>query len=314
LNTPRKNELTLAELEQIAKSMPKFPWLLLSGGEPFLRDDLAGIVEIFYRFNRITNVTIPTAGIYPDRVAAFIGEAAKLESGIDFNINFSVYGPQPVHEGVTGVAGSYSKTLACIDRVAKLTAALSNFRLAINVPLIASNETTFRDTLREMRSRFPNIRLNPGIARGMPKEERELEVDPQTYRKGVDDLWSNQPPGRVMGRIFSLRNRFMHERIYATKLGNAKYRDCNAGQLSFVVSEYGDVFSCELIDQKLGNLRDCGYDFKKIYNSAARKRFVESIKANRCTCTHECNQTVNSLYDWVLLKDSLLALLRPPVR
>ena len=61
-------EITLEEVEKISKSMPDFFWLLLSGGEAFVREDLAEIVETFYKNNNIKHLTIPTNGTYKKKL------------------------------------------------------------------------------------------------------------------------------------------------------------------------------------------------------------------------------------------------------
>ena len=44
LNQNKEKELSLEEINKISYSMPKFDWLLLSGGEPTLRTDLVYII------------------------------------------------------------------------------------------------------------------------------------------------------------------------------------------------------------------------------------------------------------------------------
>jgi molybdenum cofactor biosynthesis enzyme MoaA len=61
----KKKELSLAEIEKISKSMPKFIWFLASGGEPFLREDLPEICEIFYRNSGVKHFSIPTNSLLP---------------------------------------------------------------------------------------------------------------------------------------------------------------------------------------------------------------------------------------------------------
>ena len=63
LNGDIHSELTLEEFSLFTERSPPFPKLIITGGEPFLRKDLAEIVELFYH-NRSSarQITIPTAG------------------------------------------------------------------------------------------------------------------------------------------------------------------------------------------------------------------------------------------------------------
>ena len=52
-----KDDLTTREIERISETAPPFRKLWLSGGEPFLRDELAEIVAMFVRRNGVRTST-----------------------------------------------------------------------------------------------------------------------------------------------------------------------------------------------------------------------------------------------------------------
>src|SRR3989338_1105886 len=54
------DELSLDEIKKISSTMPEFPVLSISGGEPYLRLDLAEICEVFYNQNKVKEIYIPT--------------------------------------------------------------------------------------------------------------------------------------------------------------------------------------------------------------------------------------------------------------
>jgi len=60
----------------------------------------------------------------------------------------------------------------------------------------------------------------------------------------------------------------------------------------------GDIYPCELlIDRKLGNVRDNGYDFKKIWYGKKADEARRFIRDTKCFCTYECFLTVNILFN-----------------
>jgi hypothetical protein len=60
----------------------------------------------------------------------------------------------------------------------------------------------------------------------------------------------------------------------------------------------GDIYPCELlIDRKLGNVRDSGYDFKKIWYGKKADEARRFIRDTKCFCTYECFLTVNILFN-----------------
>ena len=63
-----ENELTIEEYEKISKKIKTINILGISGGEPFLRDDLSEIVKIFYKNCSPLLVDLPTNGFFTERI------------------------------------------------------------------------------------------------------------------------------------------------------------------------------------------------------------------------------------------------------
>ena len=47
---------------------------------------------------------------------------------------------------------------------------------------------------------------------------------------------------------------------------------CRCGQKLAVIYDNGDVFPCELLEAKIGNLRDCNYDLQALLASPKAKK------------------------------------------
>ena len=70
------------------------------------------------------------------------------------------------------------------------------------------------------------------------------------------------------------------------------------GYLGGAMFANGDVYPCELlIDRKIGNVRDAGYDFKKIWFSDEADASRRFIRETKCFCTYECFLTINILFN-----------------
>src|SRR5215510_880983 len=63
-----RDDLTFEEIERVAETAPPFRKLWLSGGEPFLREELAEIVALFALRNQVRNVNLPTNGLLPEKL------------------------------------------------------------------------------------------------------------------------------------------------------------------------------------------------------------------------------------------------------
>jgi MoaA/NifB/PqqE/SkfB family radical SAM enzyme len=72
---------------------------------------------------------------------------------------------------------------------------------------------------------------------------------------------------------------------------------CYAANLMGVIKSNGDVFACELRDDKLGNVRDFDHDFRKLWLSDRARAISRDIIDNKCYCTHECFMSTNILFN-----------------
>jgi Iron-sulfur cluster-binding domain len=59
---------------------------------------------------------------------------------------------------------------------------------------------------------------------------------------------------------------------------------CMAGVASAQIAPNGDVWSCCVRAESMGNLREHGYDFGAVWRSAAAQEMRRSIKAGECFC------------------------------
>jgi radical SAM protein with 4Fe4S-binding SPASM domain len=81
---------------------------------------------------------------------------------------------------------------------------------------------------------------------------------------------------------------------------------CYAGKVAGVMMANGDVFPCELLNRKMGNVKDYRYDFKKLWKSKQAKAIADHITDSKCFCTHECFHTANIVFNPKLLTRVLL--------
>ncbi|MGH9601387.1 MAG: radical SAM protein, partial [Terriglobales bacterium] len=87
LNSGR--DLTLAQIERLSQTAPQFDKLWLSGGEPFLRKELAEIIELFYANNGVRHVNLPTNGLLPAKVEAVVDRVLDRCPELTLDLNFS---------------------------------------------------------------------------------------------------------------------------------------------------------------------------------------------------------------------------------
>jgi len=79
-------ELTLEEIHQISVSIGPLDNLFISGGEPFLRNDLREICWKFYSNNKIKNIHLPTNGSFTKKILEQTHDLLSTCSGIKLTL------------------------------------------------------------------------------------------------------------------------------------------------------------------------------------------------------------------------------------
>ena len=78
----RKNELTAGEIEDVlsSKAFDSLREVVVSGGEPVMRDDLARIVEIVLKLKKIKTLGLITNGLDSARIIRAVREIMALKN------------------------------------------------------------------------------------------------------------------------------------------------------------------------------------------------------------------------------------------
>ncbi|NOZ26294.1 MAG: radical SAM protein [Nitrospirae bacterium] len=298
-------ELTLGEIEQISSSMGNLLWLALSGGELFLRKDLFEIVKVFYKQNKPAIILLPTNGLMPDVIRKRAEEILEYCKNSVVTIKLSLDGPEEVHDAIRGVKGSFRKMMESYRALGELIDRYPNFELGINSVFCSINQD-YMDEILEIVGSLDKIKTHTvSLIRGDVSDGALKEVDTEKYNRTIEkmaeDLRNKKAPTyRFKGaRLKAAQDILQRRLIYETQVKNRQIIPCYAGKLNIVITEDGDVYPCEYFSpkMKLGNVREDGYDIKKMLKNGQAQSVVRSIKEKGCFCTHECYFMINILFN-----------------
>jgi len=278
-----KDELTLDEIEKISKGMDKLYWLFISGGEPFLRDDLSHICKLFYCNNKVKSIVIPTNALLPEKIADITENILISCEKSKVIINLSVDGLYSVHDKIRGIKGNFRKLLKTHDLLQKLRK-YDNFAIGANITCCEYNQEHLMKIYSFLKNKLNLDNINLSLIRGVSK----INVNMKYY----EDLSNSMGSGYdyysgFVRSIACAKENMMRKIIIKVVQEKKQIIECYAGRTSAVMDEVGNVYPCEMLP-KVGNLREYDYDFKKIWNNKKMEKIRESIKNKECFCTHEC--------------------------
>lgn len=304
LNDARLAELTVEEIVRLSKTMPPFPHLLLSGGEPVMRKDLLDIIAVFARNNGISTVDIPTNGLLPCRIVEVAEGVFEAHPDMLLTIGVSVDGLEETHDRLRGVPGNFRKVMETLEALGQLrarrTAAAARgkhpdpkFQLVTLTTVNNRNLDEVEALAKEFSERFDldcmmfealrPITRDPALRPPTPEQhERIVQMALELNHR----LYSRRLAGERARRMSYLRGVY---RLQSRVLGGGKLpATCQGGIRLGVIEPDGRVRLCEFLDP-VGALRDHDLHWPTVWLGPKAFQQREWIDATRCTCTHCVN-------------------------
>jgi len=100
-------ELSAGEIAKISEGMGRINYVTITGGEPFLRDDITDIVRILDKNLNPSLITILTNGLLTDKISAKMREIMDACRNSDVLVKISIDGPRQVHDKMRLRDGSF---------------------------------------------------------------------------------------------------------------------------------------------------------------------------------------------------------------
>lgn len=290
-------ELSLDEIEKISAHLEHVKVLTVSGGEPFLRGDLKEIVRVFRRNNGLQYLSIHTNGFLCDTIVSTVASILEAEQTLEVIVCVSIDAIGERHDEIRRHRGGFAKLLVTLEELRNLRERHGNLHLIATTMYSRSTLDSFQETIGYIRNTL-GIKPSLSFIRGDVDSAREKEIDVSGY----EDFFSRNRELSDRGiSLFSpmALKEAMEMMICGIVVRN--YRTgtqavpCQAGRRLVVIYENGDVYPCETLGEKFGNLRDVGYDLGKLLFSPTGKEVIARIRAGRCCCTWENIIPINLL-------------------
>ena len=290
-NLNKKDELSFEETETISRKLGKVQVLLLSGGEPILRDDLFEIISLFIKNNSTKVVSIPTNALLPKQIAELAERLASNFPKITFSINPSIDNLYEKNDEIRGVKGAFSRSVESLKGLEKVRKRYNNIELVINTTVSISNYKDI-DEIINFFKRFDITYHNFELLRGSPKEKNmtlpPLDEIHKIHLKAIEarNFYIDKGNSGLIEKISVLGITKYSQSIkeHVLDSGDLPFV-CSAGKNIIVIEPSGDVKLCELLPS-VGNLKEHNYDIEELLKNDRTRQLSEAIKT--CKCTHVC--------------------------
>lgn len=252
----------------LLQKLPRLSFCNITGGEPFLRDDIGDIVRILRTKARRT--VISTNGLLTEKILALAGRDRSL------GIRVSLEGLAGTNDSLRGIPGGFERGLETLRALKKM--GLKDIGLAVTV-----SDENFRD--------LPDLHR---LAKGLGLEFATAAVHNSFYFHTEDNALNRGAEAAIAFEALSaellkgFRPKTWFRAYFNAGLANyvrgaPRPLPCGAGRDTFFLDPYGEILPCNGMEKKLwfasfGNLKDASFD--EIWNSD-RARGVRE-QAARC--------------------------------
>ena len=281
----KKDDIKLEQIKKAFKSFGKIENLLLSGGEPFLREDLLEICCFFKENNGVKSISIPTNGSLPEITRQKTQQLLE-RLNIPLTVGISLDGMKDYHDALRGKPGAFDSALKTYEALKPLKNIYPGFMMTVNPVATARNTAEILKLAGFVKERMPGVdHFWLSVVRGDTRSKDETAADTATlsrvYKEANDIFYCKSkgvvPAKNIWDKVFSIKMDTINKKRQIVA--------CCAGESIGVLDSNGDARACEL-REPFGNIKD--RDFLDIWNSYLADLMRKSIRNKDCYCTHEC--------------------------
>lgn len=262
--TDKKEEIKAEDL----KTLPRLKFINLTGGEPFIREDLAEIVEECYRHT--DRIVISTSGWFEDRVVALAKRFPKI------GIRISIEGLSCKNDELRGREGGFDKGL----------------RTLLTLKHMGLKDIGFGCTVSNNNSKDMLSLYRLSLSLGMEFATAAFH-NSYYFHKDDNTITNREEVCNDFEQLIEWQLAEKHPKSWFRAFfnmglinyieGGRRMLPCEAGSANFFIDPWGEVFPCNGLEERywkdsMGNIHEA--DFMTIWTSEQARKVREKVR--RC--------------------------------
>lgn len=266
--TRPEDELKARELEML----PRFKFVNITGGEPFVRQDLPDIVEVLR--TKTPRIVISTSGWFDDRVVAL---ARRFP---DIGIRVSIEGMRSVNDALRGREGGFDRGVGLLRKLRDMGLTDIGFGITVG-SLNSADMLRLYDLSHELGMEFATAAVHNSFyfCKHDNAIERHREVT-ANFRELIERQMRESHPKSWFRAYFNMG-------LVNYVNGGRRLLPCEAGSVNLFVDPLGEVLCCNGMGSReeasMGNIRS-GMSFSEIWNSER----AEGVRRRVAECKRNC--------------------------
>jgi MoaA/NifB/PqqE/SkfB family radical SAM enzyme len=263
--TKKEEEITIDTI----RKLPSMSFANITGGEPFIRQDIGEIVQELYK--KTPRIVISTNGFFYDRILEL------CEKYPEIGIRISIEGLPKTNDQIRGIPDGFDRALRCLLELRSKGHKDVGFGMTVQ-DMNADDLIPIYHLSNHMDMEFATATLHNSFyfRKTENKINDKLKVA-QSFEKLINELLKSNSPKKWFRAYF---NHGLINYVY----GNPRYLSCEMGGDGFFLDPFGDVLPCNGMDCKMpmGNLNN--QNWEEIWNSEQAKIVRQAVR----NCPKNC--------------------------
>ncbi len=254
------DELEVEEYEEIVDPLELY-WATISGGEPFMREDLADVLDVIVNGTGARYVTIATNGMLDTETRQVMEEVLQRTSKTEFMLNFSIDGTSETHEYMRRTMNAFEKVSSSIEAARSLES--DRIHIGANTVISKYNEDEIPATYRDIMAKLEPDSYIVEVAEQRDKlYNSDMEFAPENPEPALSFLLERLDEEERSGApalVKLMRKGFYRWLLRGDELPN------HTGFISAQCNPTGEVWPTSMDQKVMGDLRESGHDFESVW-------------------------------------------------
>ncbi len=291
-------ELSTEEYRRVAQALHPNFHLVLSGGEPFLREDLADIVASMYFISGTRFLAVPTNGVLTHKIIHTLTKILRNCPRLMIDLNLSIDAVGDKHDRMRGEPGTFERIMETVRRLLPLRSRYPALSVNVLTVLTEDNWTGVPELSEYLKKNVkPDFHdIGPDRTAFWEPGRRDFFLKALSTAEKWD---AHAAPAGNKAKVQRAVVSTMRSVIRSVFKENKMTFPCLGGRKMIVISPDGRIFPCETLwlekkrfktfsSYQLGSFRPKNFNWNKIRNSETCRRINQFIINKRCYCTWEC--------------------------
>lgn len=251
------------------KKLPKMYFTNITGGEPFIREDLPEIVRELYK--KSDRIVISTNGFFTDRIIKLCEEFPNV------GIRISIEGLEETNNKIRGLDDGFNRGYSTLKKLVEMKHPDVGFGMTVQ-DANAKDLVSLYDLSNELNMEFATASLHNSFyfveAKNIIKDRMMVAKE---FERLINKLLESKSPKKWFRAYF---NHGLINYIF----GQKRLLPCDMAFDTFFIDPYGDVMPCNGTKDKeiMGNLNEQSWD--ELWNSEQANKVRNKVRH----CDRQC--------------------------